>query len=82
MWLGLACCFAVGDPAWGAVYGASFGVGRAVMLAYDTFKTRGVSAAGVAMLVLGRQVDPRNRFWWCGVVGGLVLAGLAVAAAG
>ena len=80
VWLGLACCFAVGDPVWGAVYGVSFGVGRAAMLTHNTLKSRGISAAGVAMLVLGRQLDPRSKFWWCGVVGGLVLTGLAVTA--
>jgi len=32
VWLGLACCLAIGNAAWGAVYGVSFGTGRALVL--------------------------------------------------
>jgi hypothetical protein len=80
VWLGLACCLAIGNPAWGAAYGATFGGGRALMLAYDTRRSRGMGAEGVAVLAATRQVGP-SRFWLGGVAGGLGLTALAATAA-
>jgi hypothetical protein len=82
VWLGLCCCLAAGAPAWGGLYGLSFGGGRALMLIHDSLRSRAVNGppAAVGLLVIGRQLDPRNRFWWIGTAGGLALLGLAAAA--
>lgn len=82
VWLGLCCCLAAGAPLWGGLYGLSFGGGRALMLIHDSLRSRSVAGppATVGLLVIGRQLDPRNRFWWIGTAGGLALLGLAAAA--
>ena len=80
VWLGAACCLATGSPAWGAAYGAFFGAGRALMLAYDSARSRGMPPDGVVMLVASRHLG-QSRFWVGGVAGGLALAGLATVTA-
>lgn len=80
VWLGLACCLVIGNPAWGAAYGGFFGVGRALMLAYDARRSRGMAPGGVVVLVANRQLG-QNRFWLGGVAGGLMLMALAATTA-
>jgi hypothetical protein len=80
VWLGGACCLATGSPAWGTAYGAFFGTGRALMLARDSARSRGMPPDGVVMLVASRQLG-QNRFWMGAVAGGLTLAGLATVTA-
>lgn len=78
VWLGLACCLAVGRLGWGAVYGAAFGTGRALTLLHDTYRSRSAAPGALVMLVVGRRLDPRSHFWLGGIACGLMLTGLAL----
>jgi hypothetical protein len=80
VWLGLGCCLAIGSALWGAVYGVSFGTGRALALLHDARWSRTAAPGAVPMLVVGRRLNPQSHFWLFGAAGGLALTGLALAA--
>jgi hypothetical protein len=79
VWLGLCCCVAIGGPGWGSAYGASFGIGRWLMLVLDARRSRGKPPAAAGLLALGRQIDPSSRFRLVGLLGGLAVLGAAAA---